>query len=42
MAKAQRAKTTIITDQSFHFLRNYINNASPVGFETWGQKLWLE
>lgn len=32
----------VITPQSFEFLKNYINNASPVGFETWGQKLWLD
>jgi len=37
-----RAKKSIITDQSFSFLRNYLNNASPVGFESWGQKLWLD
>jgi putative aminopeptidase FrvX len=42
MAKTVQKKKTIITDQSFTFLKNYINNASPVGFETWGQKLWLE
>jgi putative aminopeptidase FrvX len=42
MAKIVKKKKTIITDQSFTFLKNYINNASPVGFETWGQKLWLE
>ncbi|MEI9808066.1 MAG: M42 family metallopeptidase [Bacteroidota bacterium] len=42
MAKASKAKNSIITDQSFTFLKQYINNASPVGFETWGQKLWLE
>ncbi|MEJ7673601.1 MAG: hypothetical protein WKF59_13080 [Chitinophagaceae bacterium] len=32
MAKAKRAKS-ILTDKSFEFLRNYINNPSPVGFE---------
>ncbi len=37
-----RAKKSIITDKAFQFFRNYINNASPVGFETWGQKLWIE
>jgi putative aminopeptidase FrvX len=37
-----RAKKSIITDKAFEFFRNYINNASPVGFETWGQKIWLE
>jgi len=46
MAKAAKTKggtaKSIITDTSFQFLRNYINNASPVGFETWGQKLWLD
>lgn len=46
MAKSAKSKAkpkkTILTENSFQFLRNYINNASPVGFETWGQKLWLE
>jgi putative aminopeptidase FrvX len=43
MAKAtSKKKTTILTDESLDFFRRYINNASPVGFETWGQKLWLE
>ena len=37
-----KAKKTIITDSSFTFLKKYINNASPVGFESSGQKLWLE
>jgi len=40
MATAKRSKS-ILTDKSFEFLRNYINNPSPVGFETSGQKLWL-
>ena len=42
MAKSVRKKKSIITDNAFQFFRSYINNASPVGFETWGQKLWLE
>jgi putative aminopeptidase FrvX len=37
-----RAKKPVISTRSFEFLKNYINNASPVGFETWGQKLWIE
>ena len=48
-SRSTRAKTTlrtkrssILTNESERFLRDYINNASPVGFETWGQKLWLE
>ena len=43
MAKTQGKKSkSILTDNSFTFLKKYINNASPVGFETSGQKLWLE
>lgn len=45
MAKQVRSKAkakSLLTDKSLQFLRSYINNASPVGFETWGQKLWLE
>ena len=41
MAKAKKAKS-ILTEQSYTFLRNYIDNPSPTGFETSGQKLWLE
>ena len=42
MAKSTRQKKSILSDRSFEFFRSYINNASPVGFETWGQKLWIE
>jgi putative aminopeptidase FrvX len=42
MAKSVAKKKSIITDKSFQFLKNYLNNASPVGFESGGQKLWLE
>ena len=45
MAKKLRTKAagkSILSNTAMDFLRNYINNASPVGFETWGQKLWLE
>lgn len=44
MAKQARGKTrdkSLLTEKSFEFLRNYINTASPVGFESSGQKLWL-
>lgn len=41
MAKAVKSKS-ILTNQSLQFLENYINNPSPVGFESSGQKLWLE
>lgn len=33
---------SIITDQSEKFLYNYLNNFSPTGFESSGQKLWLD
>ncbi|MFM2138467.1 MAG: hypothetical protein RJA57_774 [Bacteroidota bacterium] len=42
MAKAARKPKSLLTDASFTFLKNYINNASPVGFESWGQKLWID
>lgn len=40
--KTKDAKPSILNDASLSFLRNYINNASPVGFESSGQKLWLD
>ena len=42
MAKSAKAKKSVITENSLKFLKQYINNASPVGFESSGQKLWLE
>ncbi|MCZ2222289.1 MAG: M42 family metallopeptidase [Chitinophagales bacterium] len=43
MATSKKTKEkSIITDKSFQFLKNYINNASPVGFESSGQKIWLD
>ncbi|MBN9299714.1 MAG: M42 family metallopeptidase [Filimonas sp.] len=33
---------SVVTEQSLTFFKNYINNASPVGFESSGQKLWLD
>lgn len=32
----------IITKQSEKFLENYLNNASPTGFEAPGQQLWMD
>ena len=37
-----RSKKSFISDDAFEFFKNYINNPSPVGFETSGQKLWLK
>ena len=33
---------TIITQKSEAFLEKYLNNAAPTGYETPGQKLWLD
>jgi putative aminopeptidase FrvX len=41
MAKAKKPKS-VLTEKSLSFLRDYINVPSPVGFESSGQKLWLE
>ena len=42
MAKTETSKITAVTTKaSMEFLKIYINNASPVGFESSGQKLWL-
>lgn len=41
MAKTVRSRS-VLTNQSLLFLKNYINNPSPVGFESSGQKMWLE
>ncbi len=32
----------IFDNNAFEFLENYINNASPSGFEASGQKIWLD
>ena len=44
MAKSKALKKSpgIITEKSRQFLRNYLNTPSPVGFESGGQKVWLE
>jgi len=39
---SKKKESTIITNEGFEFLKNYLNNASPVGFESSGQKLWLQ
>ena len=39
--KSNNKATAVLTDASLGFLKTYINNASPVGFESAGQKLWL-
>lgn len=41
MSKSKKTKH-ILNDLSYEFLENYINNPSPTGFESSGQKLWLQ
>jgi putative aminopeptidase FrvX len=41
MAKEIKKSRSILTEKSLNFFRNYINTPSPVGFESTGQKLWL-
>ncbi|MBL4578309.1 MAG: M42 family metallopeptidase [Flavobacteriales bacterium] len=36
------AKKAVLNSKSIEFFEKYINNASPTGFESEGQKLWLE
>ncbi|HVZ95599.1 MAG TPA: M42 family metallopeptidase [Chitinophagaceae bacterium] len=40
MAKSKR-QAAVLNDQSLQFLKTYINTPSPVGFESGGQKVWL-
>lgn len=41
MAKAVKKKS-ILTNDSYQFLKDYVNNASPTGFESSGQKIWMK
>src|ERR1700755_1231639 len=41
-AKSGAASPSILTNKSWDFLKRYIDNPSPVGFESSGQKIWLE
>jgi putative aminopeptidase FrvX len=40
-APKPKAKS-VTTDKSIKFLENYLNNASPTGFEVSGQRMWLD
>ena len=39
--KKKKKEKSILTQRSHDFLKAYINNASPTGFEREGQRLWL-
>ncbi len=41
MTKVKKTKS-ILSKESYQFLKNYINNPSPTGFESKGQKLWID
>ena len=34
-------KKDLLDPKAYQFLKEYINNPSPVGFESSGQKIWL-
>src|ERR1700731_5106624 len=40
--KIEPKSPSILTARSMSFLKSYINNPSPVGFESSGQQLWLD
>jgi putative aminopeptidase FrvX len=40
--KKEKNYTKLITKKSEDFLEKYINNPSPTGFESSGQKIWLD
>lgn len=40
--KEEKNEETLLNEASHTFLQNYLNNPSAVGFESNGQKLWLE
>ncbi|MBP8033822.1 MAG: M42 family metallopeptidase [Bacteroidia bacterium] len=39
--KAAKKDKSIFTQNSLNFLKDYLNNPSPTGFESAGQKMWL-
>src|SRR6187549_2564654 len=41
MAKTVKKKS-LLTSDSYQFLKDYVNNSSPTGFESSGQKLWMK
>ncbi|MEZ4755645.1 MAG: M42 family metallopeptidase [Flavobacteriales bacterium] len=41
MAKKTAARS-ILNDRSLNFLERYLNNPSPTGFESAGQRIWLD
>ncbi len=42
MPAKKKKSTTVLTAESQKFLKEYLNNPSPTGFESKGQQLWLK
>src|SRR5690606_18718142 len=42
MSKKKEQTKKIVNEKSLSFLKNYLNNPSPTGFEWDGQRLWLD
>mgnify|MGYP003134031436 CR=1 FL=1 len=42
LQKIATMASTILTENSLTFLENYLNNASPTGYEWSGQKIWMD
>ena len=40
-ASAKRRSSNLLSEDSYAFLKKYINTPSPTGFESGGQKLWI-
>lgn len=40
-ASAKRRSRNLLSEDSYAFLKKYINTPSPTGFESGGQKLWI-
>ncbi|MFO0321063.1 MAG: M42 family metallopeptidase [Bacteroidota bacterium] len=40
--KSTKKDKSIFTENSLSFLKKYLNNTSPTGFESEGQKLWID
>jgi putative aminopeptidase FrvX len=41
MAKVKKS-SSVVTEEAFDFFKTYINTPSPVGFESGGQRLWID
>ncbi|HEX2617358.1 MAG TPA: M20/M25/M40 family metallo-hydrolase [Flavobacteriales bacterium] len=41
-AKAPAKAKSLLTPRSMEFMERYLNNASPTGFESSGQRIWLD